>query len=190
MGLIVYYNPLSMPKEVMSSYTVPCEGVAKYTVAPLVDRPANPTITVYVNGVREVGCPYLGKKAICRAALVAKDRSRCIQLFPVRIPDFRLEQRGSRGGSPVSFDHLAIEKKLRELNLSQTAVANAINRSQSFVSTVIIHGSRRSVGSGSSVDAAYRLSSVLGMTLEEMLTNIEDIERVKRYKKIIETQDG
>ena len=173
-----------MNKEAISSFGVPCEGVSKIRMTPLVDKPAHPTITVYTDGSREVGCPYLDGQ-ICRADPVVEYLSPCVQLSPVFAPkvDFRLNQRGSRKASPVTLNITAIEERSRKLDMSQVAIARSIERSQSFISNMF---KGKHMSSGASVDAAYRLSLALDMPLEIILTKPEDVERVGRYKELIE----
>lgn len=76
-----------LSREIEANYVVECEGIAKDKVAPLHDRPAHPDITIYKDGSREVGCPYLDPDSgNCQAALLSSgldDELKCIRLFPL-----------------------------------------------------------------------------------------------------------
>jgi hypothetical protein len=50
-------------RKVIASYTFPCEGVSTAGTPPLLERGrAGVSLTVYEDGLREIGCTYLHKE--------------------------------------------------------------------------------------------------------------------------------
>ncbi len=79
-------------KDVVTAMSLNCEGVITdtKTAAPLEDKPAQITVSVYRDGAREVGCPYLNRQyGTCRALKLDESWhpnykiSKCIHLLPV-----------------------------------------------------------------------------------------------------------
>ncbi|OGE08371.1 hypothetical protein A3A60_00375 [Candidatus Curtissbacteria bacterium RIFCSPLOWO2_01_FULL_42_26] len=73
-------------KEVAGSYTVECRGADDSFKLEVVA-----TLTVYNNGTREIGCPFVSSLAECNGAKVKDDGEnnfgksllkRCVHLFP------------------------------------------------------------------------------------------------------------
>lgn len=63
---------------VISAFPMQCEGAKG---APLREVPANISVTIFNDGIREVGCGYLNREnSMCEAA----PDNLCIQLFPSR----------------------------------------------------------------------------------------------------------
>lgn len=78
-----------MEKEISTSYALQCVGVADKTLAPLKEQPAGVSVTVYLDGSREVGCAYL-RDGLCFASYMdARDAARpvCIHLHPQETPE-------------------------------------------------------------------------------------------------------
>ncbi len=72
-----------MEREVISAFPIHCEGVSRTERAPLRPSPTEASVTVFKDGSREVGCPYLISNK-CMAG--SEPLLRCIQLFPARTP--------------------------------------------------------------------------------------------------------
>jgi hypothetical protein len=68
-----------------ASLTFRCEGVSAILVAPLLEKGrAGVSVTVYEDGLRELGCSYLNKDTHeCMADEEGATR-RCVHLYPVR----------------------------------------------------------------------------------------------------------
>lgn len=79
-------------KEVSNGFLINCEGVIpkKGNLAPLVEHPTQATVTIYKDGSRDIGCPYLIRPyGTCSAMQLDESwhpnykKSKCIHLFPV-----------------------------------------------------------------------------------------------------------
>lgn len=174
---------------VVNAFAVSCEGVAQNVVAPLVDNPANPSITVYQDGSRNVGCPYLNSNGDCITALLA-EHLRCVQLFP--ISDKKLEEQNgilnqstledrlfSGRGKPITLNSELIRQRAQDRLLSQQTLAKAMHRSQAFISNVFTN--RIPLSRNGSLEAAYKLAPILDLPYEEIVANPEDVELVRKY---------
>ncbi len=186
---------------VINAFAVNCEGVSsEKKVAPLSGHPANPTITVYSDGVREVGCTFLDPSSGSCLADSVPVPVRCIQLFPInnRInsqnekPDLissRSEPHQGRmykNEPPISLDTATIERKCIEFDLSQHALAKVLHRSQSHVSAIMLG---KTIGFRTSVDVVYRMTAFFNISPAEILVNPEDVNRLERYEAIFRERE-
>lgn len=191
-----------MAKEIsaISAFTIPCEGASNNNkIAPLKNNPANPSITVFSNGTRDVGCPYLDPlKGKC---LAATDILSCIQLFPRRGDKSEARTFGLTPGqrsvnflltgspdkrSPIPFNASMIEKKRKELDLSPNSFGELTGISRTQVLN-IERGKR--IGFRGSVYAAVKIAEFFQVPVEEILVNPEDAQRViDHYEKMKEKQ--
>lgn len=74
-----------MKPDTIGAYPIRCVGVSKEELAPLKDRPAEASVTIYADGSRDVGCPFLGiKDGMCQSGAKPdkETRTSCIHLFP------------------------------------------------------------------------------------------------------------
>jgi hypothetical protein len=80
-------------RKVIASYTFRCEGVSTTETPPLLERGrAGVSLTVYEDGLREIGCAYLNKENHeCMAEGEGATR-RCVHLYPVRARYVNMEQ--------------------------------------------------------------------------------------------------
>lgn len=149
-----------MSREVVTSYPIRCAGVNLTEIASLPDYSAQASLTIYKDGIRSVGCPYLSS-GICH---VASSKLKCIQLFPET----------SEGVSPnkheraqtkytIEVDGDAIGRLRLGSHLSQRALGEATQISDSFLS-LLENGRARRLG----LSKAERLASVLGVDLEQL----------------------
>jgi len=80
-------------RKVIASFTFRCEGVSTTEIAPLLKLGrAGVSMTVYEDGLRELGCAYLNKE---NHACMAEDEGatrRCVHLYPMRVPSNFVEQ--------------------------------------------------------------------------------------------------
>jgi hypothetical protein len=85
-------DPLTMTPEkiaprVIGSFTFRCEGVGN-TIAPLLSvGRAGVSLTVYEDGIRELGCSYLHPELHTCLAEGRYATKRCCHLYPVRARD-------------------------------------------------------------------------------------------------------
>jgi hypothetical protein len=72
-------------QKAIGSITFRCEGVSTNLTPPLLERGrAGVSLTVYEDGLREIGCAYLNKESHeCMAGEEGATR-RCVHLYPVR----------------------------------------------------------------------------------------------------------
>jgi hypothetical protein len=72
-------------RKVIASYPFPCEGVSTAGTPPLLERGrAGVSLTVYEDGLREIGCTYLHKETHDCMAEAQGPTRRCVHLYPVR----------------------------------------------------------------------------------------------------------
>ena len=79
-------------KEIFNAFPINCEGVItkENAPSPLAEHPTQATITIYKDGSRNVGCPYLIQPwGTCRAAHLDEswhpnyEKTKCVHLFPL-----------------------------------------------------------------------------------------------------------
>jgi len=80
-------------RKAIASCTLRCEGVSTTEIAPLLERGrAGVSLTVYEDGLREVGCAYLHKENHACMAEGEGATRRCVHLYPVRARYVNMEQ--------------------------------------------------------------------------------------------------
>jgi hypothetical protein len=80
-------------RKAIGSCTLRCEGVSTTEIAPLLERGrAGVSLTVYEDGLREVGCAYLNKESHACMAEGEGATRRCVHLYPVRARYVNMEQ--------------------------------------------------------------------------------------------------
>ena len=69
--------------EVVTGYYIVCKGVSPSGLEPLGNSPTQASITLFQDGSRQIGCPYL-KRGHCSADIVLQEDNfpKCCHLFP------------------------------------------------------------------------------------------------------------
>lgn len=163
-----------MTREVAASYAVRCEGVSDRQVAPLADRPAQPSLTIFKDGTRLVGCPYLSfPNGMCHA--VEEPDRECIQLFPLVNTVALLEKAVEPANSLIKRRERATKATMEEidghkvrvlrehLRISQNAVGRDAHMANGYLSDI---ETGRVTRLGHS--KMERLANILGVNLEQL----------------------
>ena len=80
-------------RKAIASFTFRCEGVSTTETPPLLERGrAGVSLTVYEDGLREIGCAYLNKENHECMAEAKEATRRCVHLYPVRARSVIMEQ--------------------------------------------------------------------------------------------------
>ncbi|MBI2086024.1 helix-turn-helix transcriptional regulator [Candidatus Daviesbacteria bacterium] len=151
-----------MSKEVVASYSLKCEGVSPTEVAPLLDHPAEPSLTIFKDGSRSVGCPYLFS-GVCYASESSK--SICTQLFPET--NTGMPQQFGQHDRPLKNDVVEVDgERLGSLRLQHHLTLRILGRAARIsVSTLsqLENGKTTRLGH----PKAERLAHALGVDLEQ-----------------------
>ena len=80
-------------RKAIASCTLRCEGASTNQNPPLLERGrAGVSVTVYEDGLREIGCAYLNKESHACMAEGEGATRRCVHLYPVRARSVNIEQ--------------------------------------------------------------------------------------------------
>lgn len=109
-----------LKNSVFTSFSSECEGIFDGTSTPFRENPTKITVTVYEDGMREVGCSYLNRKnGVCLAITTETEDINCRHLFPVTQKSIKepksTEQRKSK--RTVTVDKLMLNYLINKPNL-------------------------------------------------------------------------